>query len=555
MTPTARQALLVGGVAAAISLGLVAESSWNATVDRRIVIADAAVGWAFLLGGIAAWAGRPTSAAGRLMVAVGVAWFAGTIWPSLEFLHRGPLFHLLATYPAGRLAWRTGRVGGPLQGVAVGAVYLANVTRLGGDPAVGLAVAMGFLWLAAGGALRTRGTMRRARLSAVLGAAGLGAVIATGSILRLAGTPLGAVGLFAYDAILVATGLGLAIDLLAGRWSEGLLTRAVVDLGDTALSGSVRDRLARSVGDPSLVLAYAVEARPGSFVDELGQPVAMPPPSAGRSITPMTVAGRETGFIAHDAAVLDETLLRTLSAAASLAMSNSRLQTEVRARVAEVDASRERLLHAADAQRRRLGGRLQSGAARRLERVAGLLGRLELAGPAAEASLQALRADLDRARAELADFARGVHPSTLTTAGLAAALAELVRRTPLPIELTVDAEPADPIIEATLYFVCSEALANAAKHAGAASIAIDLRQTRRSLRLLISDDGRGGARLASRGGLRGLADRVEALGGSFGVESPRGGGTTLRVTVPRRERAASAAPHAASAPSSVGGAQ
>jgi signal transduction histidine kinase len=110
----------------------------------------------------------------------------------------------------------------------------------------------------------------------------------------------------------------------------------------------------------------------------------------------------------------------------------------------------------------------------------------------------------------------------------------------LPVDLAVDAEPADPLTEATLFFLCSEALTNAAKHAAAATIAIDLRQAGGSLHLVVSDDGRGGARLASRGGLRGLADRVEALGGKFGLESRAGAGTTIRVELPRRAAAAAA---------------
>jgi signal transduction histidine kinase len=216
------------------------------------------------------------------------------------------------------------------------------------------------------------------------------------------------------------------------------------------------------------------------------------------------------------------------------------MQAMVRARVTEVEASRERLVYAADNQRRRLERRLQAGAAKRLERVAGLLAQVEPAGTDGDGTVERLRTDLARARAELADLARGVHPATLTSGGLAAALSELVHRSPFPVDLVVDAEPADPLTEATLYFVCSEALANAAKHAAAATIAIDLRDAGPSLRLVVSDDGRGGARFASRGGLRGLADRVEALGGTFRLESRPDAGTTINVEL--RARAAANLP-------------
>ena len=231
------------------------------------------------------------------------------------------------------------------------------------------------------------------------------------------------------------------------------------------------------LGDPSLVVAYAVDDPPDSFVDEFGQPVALPPASPGRAVTQMVVAGRPVGFIAHDPAVLDDPrLVATLSAAAALAMSNSAMQAEVRARVAAVEASRERLVHAADDQRRRLERRLQSGAVTRLERVAALLAQVQPAGADGAGPVERLRADVERAQAELADLARGVHPPTLTSEGLVAALLELVHRSAQPVKLVADAEPADPLTEATLYFICSEALANAAKHAAATKIAIDLRQ-------------------------------------------------------------------------------
>ena len=137
-----------------------------------------------------------------------------------------------------------------------------------------------------------------------------------------------------------------------------------------------------------------------------------------------------------------------------------------------------------------------------------------------------------RARSELADFARGVHPASLTDAGLAAALADLAHRTPIVTELTVAAGRADPVTEATIYFVCSEAIANAAKYAEASTIAIAVREVDDTMQLTVADDGRGGARLNPGGGLRGLADRVEALGGTFDLQSQAGIGTALRVEMP-----------------------
>ena len=364
--------------------------------------------------------------------------------------------------------------------LAVVGMYALSLTRLAGVAGVALTTGLAFLWIGAEGVVGARGTMRRAKLSPSIAGISIGLLMIVGNGARLAGSPPGVAFLFAYDAVLAATALGLVADLLAGRWSEGIVTRVVVDLGDAAQAGTVRDRLARALGDPTLVLGYGVDGRAGSFVDEAGQPIPIPSSEAGRVVTPMIVSGRETGFIAHDAAVLDDPrLVATISAATELAMSNASMQAQVRARVAEVDASRERLVHAADSQRRRLERLLQAGAARRLGRVAELLTRIEATGDPARSSLASLRDDLAGAQAELADFARGVHPAVLTTAGLATALADLVQRTPLHVELTIDARRADPLTESTLYFVCSEGLANAAKHAGAERIAIDLRDDRR----------------------------------------------------------------------------
>ena len=281
MTSRRRWVLAAAGAMAGIALGLRAGAAWNPGVDPRLVVWDLAVGWSFIGGGLAAWAARPSSAAGRLLVVVGVAWFAGSIWPSLEFLHLGPLFHVLATYPTGRLTVRGAGAGGWLRVVAVVAVYAASVTRLSGEQLVVAAVAAGFLVLGATGVLRTRGAMRRARLTSSAAAIAVALALIAPSIGRVTGASLGITPLLAYDAVLAVCAIGLSVDLIAGRWSQGLLTSAVVDLGDAAHAGSVRERLVRSLGDPSLMVAYAVDDPPDSFVDELGQPVALPPASPG----------------------------------------------------------------------------------------------------------------------------------------------------------------------------------------------------------------------------------------------------------------------------------
>jgi signal transduction histidine kinase len=537
MTIRGRWILAAGGLAAGIALGILAADAWNVGVDPVIVVADVAVGWAFVGGGIAAWLGQPASASGRLMVAVGAAWFAGTIWPPLEFLHRGPLVHLLVTYPTGHLTLRPSTTRGWVGLFAVIATYAINATRVGGSVAGGLLFGASLAWAAVDTLIGTRATASRPRSTAGLAAGAIGAVVVVGTVARLVGDPLGG-SLLVYDAILAASSIVLAVDLLTRRWVEGFVAQVVVDLGDSTRAGTVRDRLAQAIGDPSLTLGYAVGGYPGTFVDEAGKPVDLPPDGEGRVVTRLVAGDRQTGFIAHDPAALDDPrMITTISAAAQLALSNSELQAQVRTRVAEVEASRERLVLASDTQRRRLEQRLQVGAASRLAGVSQLLHAVHTSRPQVQTLLAELLDEIERARVEIADFARGVHPSTLTAGGLAPALDELVRRTPLRIDVTIEGLRADPLIESTLYFVCSEAVANAAKYASTDSVAIDVRAPTGSVALTIRDHGAGGALVGQRGGLRGLADRVEALGGSFTVESPQGRGTRIDVTLPRQARA------------------
>ena len=183
---------------------------------------------------------------------------------------------------------------------------------------------------------------------------------------------------------------------------------------------------------------------------------------------------------------------------------------------------------AADEQRRQLERELRQGAELRLSIVADLLAD---GGP----ELSDARMDLDAARAELRELARGIHPSTLTIAGLPASLQELAARSPVPVRLAVPAQRWQPSVEAAVYFTCSEALTNVAKYAGASQVELHIASTDTALRVEISDDGCGGADPAMGSGLRGLTDRVEALGGQITISSPIGRGTRLTAEIPLPE--------------------
>jgi signal transduction histidine kinase len=318
----------------------------------------------------------------------------------------------------------------------------------------------------------------------------------------------------------VLVAVGLFADLLWGRWTQAAITGLVVDLGEPEQAGTLQAKLARAVGDPSLVVAYRLPDSDG-YVDEAGRPVDLSAAGVNRTVTWLRQGGQQIGALVHDAAVLDDPdLVGAAAAAAVVALANARLQAEIRARVAEVEASRRRIVEAGDAERRRLEGELQQGAERRLAHVGELLADR---GPRA-ADLQR---ELQAARAALAEFARGVHPRTLTEAGLAVALDELRERCPVPVQVSVPQRRLEPAVEAAVYYVCAEALTNVAKYAQASQAAINVQRRDDLVVVEIFDDGVGGADPARGSGLRGLADRVEALQGRLRIDSPPGGGTRL----------------------------
>jgi PAS domain S-box-containing protein len=203
----------------------------------------------------------------------------------------------------------------------------------------------------------------------------------------------------------------------------------------------------------------------------------------------------------------------------------------------EIRASRSRIVQAADDARRRLERNLHDGAQQRLVAlsVSLRLAEAKLASdPASVAAILAgARDELAHALEELRELARGIHPAVLTDRGLPAAIEALVNRTPLPVETDLSTEPLPPAVEAALYYVISESLANVVKYAGATSVRVRVVLDGESLVTAeVSDDGVGGADPSRGSGLRGLADRVEALDGRLRVESPEGGGTRVRVEVP-----------------------
>jgi signal transduction histidine kinase len=519
-----RVALGVAGFAFGLAAELVAYRSGE--LERAA--ADLAVGWALIGCGLVACERRPALRFGPLMAAAGAAWFLGTFATAALYLHRGPLVHALLSYPSGRLSR-------PLARAVVIAAYVDGaIEPLGRSSIATLVLCSGLAAAAADGWLAAVGPNRRARAGASAAAVAIALVLALGAAGRVAGWDTDSATLWAYEVVLVLVALGLTADLLAGRWSQGAVTGLVVDLGGLWEPVTLRDKLARALGDGSLGLGYWLDEE-GGYVDEAGRAFTLPAPGGDRAVTPIESDGRRVAVLVHDRAVLDEpALVEAVAAAAQLAVTNVRLQAQVRVRVAQLAASRRRILEVADAQRRQLERELHDGAALRLAAVSRHVASLarDVESGRARELVDDVQRQLDAARAELHELANGIHPAALTSGGLAAALPELAGRAAVPVELDVCQTRFASAVEAAAYFVCAEALTNVAKYADASRASVEVHDGDGRLLVAVADDGVGGADAARGSGLRGLADRVEALGGRLRVESPRGSGTRLVAEIP-----------------------
>jgi signal transduction histidine kinase len=326
------------------------------------------------------------------------------------------------------------------------------------------------------------------------------------------------------------------------------VTRLVVDLGDRPRAG-IRGRLAEALADPSLELAYWLRDS-GGYVDERGRPIQVPAAGSGRAVTVLEQEGERVGALVHDPAVFDDPkLLQAVAAAAQMALANVRLQAVVRRHLDDLDASRQRLLETSDAQNRRLELRLRQGVGRQLSDLGAVLERARAdAAPFGMVAVGDLLTDaqreLEEAQHDLERLAAGVRPPVLAELGIGAALSALAERSGIPVRLSVPAGRLAERVETAVYFICSEAIANVQKHAQASGVDVAARIEGGSVVLVVADDGVGGADPSAGSGLEGLRDRIEALGGQFAIDSPRGQGTRIIAAIPLDEREVSGTPAA-----------
>jgi signal transduction histidine kinase len=291
--------------------------------------------------------------------------------------------------------------------------------------------------------------------------------------------------------------------------------------------------LAEALGDPGLELFFWLPEEE-TYVDASGHAVDELP-GEGRARTPVQRGELHLATVVHKRS-LDERpdLLESVIEAAGLAIEIARLRAEVRRRLAEVEESRARIVTAGYEERRRLERDLHDGAQQRLVSIGLALrhvqGQLPTASREAD-ELDTTVGEVSCAIEELRELARGVRPAGLDD-GLAPALRELASRSPLRTRVEASEERFEDGIETAAYFVASEALANAAKHADASEVTLNAERRNGNLFISVRDDGVGGAHPSEGSGLAGMADRVAALGGSLRVESPPGRGTVVSAELP-----------------------
>jgi signal transduction histidine kinase len=325
--------------------------------------------------------------------------------------------------------------------------------------------------------------------------------------------------------------LGLLAGVTGSRLRRSQASRLVVDLQTEGAAG-LRERLSQALGDPTLDVAYRLDD--GRYVDRAGRPFELPR-DPNRAVTPLTAQGEEVAALVHDPVLLDEPgLVESVRATAGLVLENERLAAEVRAQLAEVRASRARIVAATDAERRRLERNLHDGAQQRLVTLSVSLGLAATRTDAAGSEVLGRAQDeIEGAIAELRELARGIHPTLLRDAGLEAGVEALAGRTPLPVTVHACVGGRLPDgVELAAYFLVSEALTNVVKHAAASQATVRLERAGTTLCVTVTDDGVGGACFATDSGLAGLRDRLDALDAELVVDSEPGRGTIVRAEIP-----------------------
>ena len=537
----------------------------------------------YLVTGLLAWSRRPANRTGRVMVGVGLLLLfepvqdgavaglvlLGGMAATVADLLLG---YLILSFPWGRLRSKVDRgflavsavalltanlVGYALYDPRIAGADQDNPLLLVRDPALAdlaiivarltsIAILVGFLAIFAARWARASGPARRIYSPVLIPSTVLVIAILGSNLLSAFDVP---------DDIRLVAGvtqalarslipIGFLVGLLRTRMARSAVADLVVELGEMPTPARLRDALANALGDRGLAVAYW-SSEAGDYLDADGAPAVLPPADSGRAVTFLERDGQPIAAILHDEVLLDDpALVASVASAVRLSVENDRLQAEVEAQLGEVRESRARIVEAGDAERKRVERDLHDGAQQRLVSLtlALRLARLKLGDdgdPEIRRSLDEASEEARSALAELRELARGIHPQILTEAGLGSAIESLADRSSVDVAVDLGTDRRfSPTVEATAYFVVSEALANVAKYAGATRALVRTDWRDDELTIEIADDGVGGAEPGPGGGLRGLVDRLSAVDGRLEIFSPKGGGTRLLATIPTAAPAA-----------------
>ncbi|HEV2476051.1 MAG TPA: histidine kinase [Candidatus Dormibacteraeota bacterium] len=545
------------------------------------VLIDIVPGSSFVVAGIVAWSRRPRNRVGLLMIGIGIGLLTRNVelqrrvgevaYPvelALHFL--SPLWavaflQLLLAFPGGRLASRLDRAVVrsfyalvPL--AAVLAVVIFHYSTLGaiGQPVFETRGPADYVYLPClliGSALVIRrwflgGRARRRSISPLF----LPMVpitifflvsLAYFVVVRITPIPLSGLRAVlddlatAFPLLLVALPAGVLVGLLRSELDMSSVGDLVVKLAGGLAPERLQPALAQALHDPSLEVAYWLPAQEW-FADLEGRRIELSTDDSERAVSILGDPSSPIAALVYDASLVHEgQLVDAAAAALRMALENARLQVQLRAQLEEVRESRARLVEAADNERQRVERDLHDGAQQQL--VTLLLSMqmtkteaMRRSDPETAVMIEANIVALKQALEELRELGRGIHPTILTQAGLVPAIMSLGERSPIPVEVRGELGEVrlEPPLEAALYFVVSEAMTNAVKHSRARRMCVSLDRPPGIAVVEISDDGVGGAVLSMGSGLRGLIDRVAAVGGRLTVKSDREGGTTIHAEVP-----------------------
>lgn len=507
-----------GGVAMGVLVALAVRADSRApSASSWLTAMDVGVGLAFVVAGLAS---RGPILERVLVAAVGPAWLAGSFLVGARSLHQAVLAVALVAFPAGRVrevaSWLL--------------VGLAGLAALQWLPQLGVAAL--FAGIAVAALIRWRTDPATAWYPAAAAAA-VAAVLAWvwwTTHLR-AGS---------FDAAEILLGYELVLLLVAGGFPLGAaaLLRRRARLADRLLSEEQLpelDGLAAVLGDAlgdRDLRVYRWHAADAAYVDRRGQPVA----DRG-DWRWLAVDGPDgpVATVAHRSSALDDVpTAAAVAAAVRVAVTHLRLQEEQQERLGELEASRARLVAAADRQRALAAAELRQDVQAALSAAQSQLRATQAAirDPKAAAAIDVVVQELAAATGEIADLVAGIPPADLGGGRLGRALQVLAEASPVPVTVAVaDDVAGSQEAETALFYVCCEALANAVKHAQATQVAITVERQDGQIAATIADDGRGRADPAGSG-LQGLADRLATGRGRLRVDSPPGAGTTVTATIP-----------------------